>query len=128
MNKVNEIRPDLVNMNSFDWTCSIHHADGIKELGLPLVLTIHLPEVTCARGTMMRWGNTPCDGEMIVKRCAACVCQQIWCKHSNIYFIGLYTIILSLILGIKLTIDSGTAISMKEVIRRRCKNVQPFVK
>ena len=65
-------QPDLVHMHSLTRGCGIAHADVVHALDIPLFITIHVPEVTCVRGTMMRWGKTPCDGEIRPVRCAAC--------------------------------------------------------
>jgi glycosyltransferase involved in cell wall biosynthesis len=73
---LDESRPDLVHMHSLTRGCSVHHAQAITQRNIPLFITVHLPEVTCPRGTMMRWGTTPCDGEIRPVRCGACVLQQ----------------------------------------------------
>lgn len=65
--------PDLVHMHSFTRGCGFFHAQYVKSLGLPLCTTVHVPSVTCARGTMQRWGQVTCDGEMRRTRCTACV-------------------------------------------------------
>lgn len=66
-------RPDLVHMHSFTRGCGFFHAQYVKSIGLPLCVTVHVPSVTCARGTMQRWGRIPCDGEMRRVRCTVCV-------------------------------------------------------
>jgi glycosyltransferase involved in cell wall biosynthesis len=68
--------PDVVHMHSLTRGCSTAHAHAATELGIPLYITVHVPEVTCPRGTMMRWGTTPCDGEIRPVRCGACVLQD----------------------------------------------------
>lgn len=74
--RLREFNPDLVHMHSYTGGCGSFHAHAIKELGIPLVFTLHIPGLTCARGTMMRWGIVPCDGEMRQRRCAACYLQD----------------------------------------------------
>mgnify|MGYP002761201733 CR=1 FL=1 len=69
-------RPDLVHMHSLTRGCSVHHAQEVTRRDLPLFITVHVPEVSCPRGTMMRWGTTPCDGEIRPVRCGACVLQE----------------------------------------------------
>lgn len=71
-----ETQPDLVHMHSLTRGCSTFHAQAVCNLGIPLCVTIHVPGVTCPRGTMMRWGSTPCDGEVRATRCGACVLQE----------------------------------------------------
>ena len=65
-------RPDLVHMHSLTRGCGFFHAKHVKDVGIPLVITTHVPEFTCPRGTLMRWGRIPCDGEMRTYRCSAC--------------------------------------------------------
>jgi len=73
---LDDYRPDIVHMHSVTRGCGFYHALSIKQAGLPLVLTIHVPGVTCVRGTLMRWGSRPCDGLMRVRRCGACLLHQ----------------------------------------------------
>ena len=68
-----EQRPDLVHMHSFSRGCGFYHAQAVKTLGFPLCLTVHVPGVTCATGTMRRWHQVSCDGAMRVARCTACL-------------------------------------------------------
>jgi glycosyltransferase involved in cell wall biosynthesis len=68
--------PDLVHMHSLTRGCSVHHAEAVTQRDIPLFITVHVPEVSCPRGTMMRWGTTPCDGEIRPVRCGACTLQQ----------------------------------------------------
>ena len=65
-------RPDIVHMHALTPAVSLRVAQEIKQRNLPLAFTYHTPTVTCQRGTLMRWGTTPCDGRMRVARCAAC--------------------------------------------------------
>lgn len=71
-----ENQPDLVHMHSLERGCSLYHARAVAEHDIPLFVTVHVPRVSCPRGTMMRWGTTPCDGEIRPVRCGACVLQQ----------------------------------------------------
>jgi len=65
-------RPDLAHIHSLTRGCSLEHAISIKGLGIPLIFTAHTPDITCARGTMMRWGRIPCDGKILIHRCSSC--------------------------------------------------------
>jgi glycosyltransferase involved in cell wall biosynthesis len=65
----------LVHLHSMTRGCGFFHARHARALYLPLVVTVHVPGVVCARETMMRWGTTPCDGEMRTYRCATCSIQ-----------------------------------------------------
>ena len=56
------------------WTpdCGAWHLRTAREAGLRTVLTVHVPSSLCLRGTMMRFGESACDGRVDVETCAAC--------------------------------------------------------
>jgi glycosyltransferase involved in cell wall biosynthesis len=60
------------------WTrgCGPHHLRAARELGLPTVLTVHVPANICLRGTMLRFGQRPCDGRVEERLCGACWAQE----------------------------------------------------
>ena len=64
--------PDIVHMHSFTTACGFFHAQCVKQRGIPLVYTAHVGGLTCLRGTLMRWGKIPCDGQLRPFRCALC--------------------------------------------------------
>jgi glycosyltransferase involved in cell wall biosynthesis len=64
--------PDVVHMHALTAAASMLVAEEVKLRGLPLVFTYHTPTVTCQRGNLLRWGHIPCDGRMLVARCASC--------------------------------------------------------
>ena len=113
-------------MNSYDWACGVYHAASIKELGIPFIFTIHLPDVNCARGTMMRWGNVACDGKMLLDRCTACVCQKYGANYMLSIFLGYIPTFISK-LGTRLNGRFGTAVSMKEVVNSRFHNIHKLL-
>lgn len=53
--------------------CGIPHLRLARELGMKTILTVHMPEVVCVRGTMMQAGQTACDGQINVTRCGHCL-------------------------------------------------------
>lgn len=65
-------RPDLVHFHAYSPMVSILWLEAARRRGIPCVYTYHTPTLACGRGTLMRWGSTPCDGEMQPLRCAAC--------------------------------------------------------
>jgi len=67
---------DIVHMHSYTRGCGFFHAQLVKQLGISLIFTVHIPGLTCVRGTLMRWGKIPCDGQMRLYRCAACYLQN----------------------------------------------------
>ena len=56
------------------WTrgCGPHHLRAAREMGFKTVLTVHVPGNVCLRGTMLRFGQEPCDGRVEQQRCGAC--------------------------------------------------------
>jgi glycosyltransferase involved in cell wall biosynthesis len=68
-------QPDVVHLHAFTRACSVHLVRKARTRGIPVVFTYHTPTVSCARGTLMLWGTTPCDGALHVARCAACALE-----------------------------------------------------
>jgi len=65
-------RPDLVHLHAFNHLVSVRVLRRAKALKLPVLLTSHTPSLSCPRGTLMRWGRTPCDGTLSLDPCTAC--------------------------------------------------------
>lgn len=59
------------------WTrgCGAFHLRAARELGMRTVLTVHVPGNTCLRGTMLRFGETVCDGRIDAAVCGTCWAQ-----------------------------------------------------
>ncbi|HEX7794236.1 MAG TPA: glycosyltransferase [Vicinamibacterales bacterium] len=68
-------QPDVVHLHAFTRACSVLLVREARARGIPVVFTYHTPTVSCARGTLMLWGATPCDGALGVARCAACALE-----------------------------------------------------
>jgi glycosyltransferase involved in cell wall biosynthesis len=69
---LDEERPDLLHLHAFTSAVSLQLIRQAKRRSIPVVFTYHTPTVTCARGTLLLWGNNICDGKLDVRRCAAC--------------------------------------------------------
>ena len=78
-NWTKELRPDIVHFHSRTRGCGFYHAGSIKQLGMPMVLTIHAADFMCVAGTARLWGIAPCDGKINEYRCTAC-----WLKRRGI--------------------------------------------
>ena len=70
------IRPRIVHLHARTAAVSELLVDVAREEGAKVVFTYHTPTVSCARGTLMRFGRTPCDGKLHVRNCTACVLQS----------------------------------------------------
>ena len=67
-----EEQPDVYHQHSWTRGLGAQHLEAAHKLGLKTVLTVHTPNVICLRGTMMHFGETPCDGEIRISKCSAC--------------------------------------------------------
>ena len=72
-------KPDIVHIHSRTRGCGFFHMRYVKQLGIPLVLTIHAADFMCVGGTAMLWGVYPCDGVLRNYRCTAC-----WLKKQGV--------------------------------------------
>lgn len=69
---LDHVRPDLVHFHALTAGASVLAMREVKARRIPLIFTYHTPTVSCVRGTMMKWGEIPCDGRMSSRLCAAC--------------------------------------------------------
>ena len=65
----------IYHQHSWTTSCGLRHIEAAKALGFKTVLTVHVPAYICLRGTMMEFGDKPCDGRVEAVRCAACWSQ-----------------------------------------------------
>jgi glycosyltransferase involved in cell wall biosynthesis len=73
---VHALQPDCVHIHALTAHISAQLVASTVAHGFPVVFTQHVPEVTCRRGTLMRWGKIPCDGAMLLRRCTQCDLQS----------------------------------------------------
>lgn len=64
--------PDVVHLHAYNRAVSIRTVKAIKTRGITAIYTYHTPTLTCQRGTLLRWGEDPCDGQMRRFRCGSC--------------------------------------------------------
>jgi glycosyltransferase involved in cell wall biosynthesis len=65
-------RPTTVDVHSLIPGLSLEHVASARQFGAQTIVTVHVPEVLCARGTLMRFGTTPCDGDLQQRPCTSC--------------------------------------------------------
>jgi glycosyltransferase involved in cell wall biosynthesis len=70
------LRPRIVHLHARTAAVSVGLVDLAHQAGAKTVLTYHTPTVSCARGTMLRMGRSPCDGALHRRRCTRCVLAQ----------------------------------------------------
>jgi len=68
-------RPDIVHFHTFSTGLAIPEVRAARGAGARVFVTSHLAGLgyLCKRSTMMRWGESPCDGIAQPVKCAACV-------------------------------------------------------
>ena len=66
------VQPDIVHLHAYTSGVSLRVAQEVRQRARPLVFTYHSPSATCARGTLLRWGQAPCSGVLSQEPCAPC--------------------------------------------------------
>lgn len=69
---VEETKPDLFHLHSWTSGAGLRHLRQVARLGIPCVVTMHVPSAICMRGTMLLNDERPCDGRIDDRRCAQC--------------------------------------------------------
>lgn len=65
-------KADLYHQHAWSLGCGLHHLRLAKQLGIPAIVTAHVPGNVCLRGTMMLNGEKICDGRIERSRCSSC--------------------------------------------------------
>lgn len=74
---LDKVSPDIVHLHAHTSAVSRLAVREAKQRGMKVVFTYHTPTVSCSRGTMMLFGETPCDGVLNRQRCAACTAHGL---------------------------------------------------
>jgi len=119
-------RFDLVHIHSFVTGCGLFQARFIKQMGVPLMLTVHIPGITCVRGSMKLWGKVPCDGKISVYRCTACWIQRYGIASFFAWSLSFTPEFISN-RAAKLKNRLGTALQMRKLFVERDKKVREFL-
>lgn len=113
-------RPDLLHVHTLLPGISVHEIEAARGMGIRVVATCHLGDLgyNCLRGTLMRWGQRLCDGEVRVQKCAACSLQAAGMPRALTYPVA------ALSSWVGAAADSipgraGTLLGMADLIRRR---------
>ena len=68
-------KPHLVHFHTFGLS-EAAVARQCSKMGIPYLFTYHSPGWTCRRGDLLRWSTVPCDGEVHMLRCSACMLHK----------------------------------------------------
>lgn len=74
---IDEEQPNIVHFHAFCKGLALKTLQAVKAKGIPTVFTYHTPDLTCQRGTLMRWGTEACDGELRLDLCSCCTLQKL---------------------------------------------------
>lgn len=107
---------------------NMFHVEKVYEFKIPLVITFHVPFYTCFKGSLLFKEDTKCDGEIIIKRCTACVFHQKGIRGAravllNKIAMGLYRLKID---GTNLNSKAGTALGVPFLVRKIEKNLMAF--
>ena len=80
-----ENRPDIFHLHSWTSGAGLIHLSQIAQLGIPCVVTMHVPSALCMRGTMLLHGRQACDGRIDEKRCAQCWSELVGVPSALAY-------------------------------------------
>lgn len=64
--------PDVFHLHSWTSGAGLRHLSQVAQLGIPCVVTVHVPSALCMRGTMILNGEGACDGVIQERRCTQC--------------------------------------------------------
>jgi len=71
-----ESRADVLHLHAFTAAASLRALRAARRRGLAVAFTYHTPTASCVRGTLLRDGVEPCDGELLEQRCASCLLES----------------------------------------------------
>ncbi len=57
-------RPDVFHLHSWTTGAGLRHLTQVVALGIPCMVTVHVPSALCLRGTMLLDGEKACDGRI----------------------------------------------------------------
>lgn len=125
---LDEEAPDLVHLHAYSRGVSLRLLRACKKRGLPVVFTYHTPTVTCARGTLMRWGVEVCQGVLERAPCVACVLNGLGVPRPATHLLAAVPESVGRACG-RFGLAGGlfTAIRMPHLIRLRHSAVRAFL-
>lgn len=69
---IERTKPRIVHLHARTAAVSERLIDIAHAVGAIVIFTYHTPTASCTRGTMMLFGERPCDGRIDTKRCTTC--------------------------------------------------------
>src|SRR5262245_23041494 len=113
-------RPDIFHLHAFTRACSVGLVREAKARNIPVVFTYHTPTVSCQRGTLLEFGERPCDGRVETSRCSSCTLHSLGVNAMASRVLGYTPIAVGDVLhAAGLQGGSWTALRMSSLIDRR---------
>lgn len=74
-----EENPDIANIHELTTSTGIgmFHLKALKQLNIPVVITLHLAGYTCYCGTLLYKDQVPCDGKIRIGQCTKCALSRL---------------------------------------------------
>lgn len=69
---LDRLNPQIVDLHSLTTDLELPHLKAARQRQARTVVTVHVASAICARGTLMKFGTTPCDGDLATQPCTAC--------------------------------------------------------
>jgi glycosyltransferase involved in cell wall biosynthesis len=115
-------KPDIVHFHELAGSngIGISHLRAAKKKGAKVIMTFHLASYTCATGTLMYKGKTPCGGKINAIKCSACYLHKKGLGGTSNILAAVSTILKRLHVDTsKLNHPMGTALGTASIIRRK---------
>jgi glycosyltransferase involved in cell wall biosynthesis len=120
-------RPDIVHFHAFSPEVSDLAAREAKARDLKIVFTYHIP-VTCARGTLLRYGKEVCEGAWELYKCSRCALEAHGAARRIADAVGsLPPVFGQIVAATGLRGGMMTALRMTELQRRRHRSLEGFL-
>jgi glycosyltransferase involved in cell wall biosynthesis len=113
-------RPTLVHLHGITRGVSLRLVREAKRRNIPVVFTYHIGTVSCARGSLLRWGTENCDGQLDLNRCTQCTLHGLGLPRNLAGMVSRVPVIAGR--GIGLLPNMGkvtTAMRMRELVDLR---------
>lgn len=114
-------KPEIVHFHELAGSngIGISHLRAAKKSGAKVIMTFHLASYTCATGTFMYKGKTPCDGKINTFKCSFCYLHKKGLGGTSNILAGVSTVLNHFNLDTtKLNNPLGTAFGTAYIIKR----------
>lgn len=69
---LDEAAADVFHLHSVTYGANLHHLECARGAAMATVTTVHMPDVLCERGTLLRLGREACDARIDPAQCVPC--------------------------------------------------------